>query len=83
MKVIHRIQIAAFCPDDKLGDVYDCEIHCERVVNVTDIMAAADEAAGMTIYQEDLADWLRRKLRAKIVLRGSHYGRVVTEVICE
>ena len=82
MKVIHRIQIVASCPADKLGDVYDCEVHAERVIPVEDIMAAADEAAGMVIYQEDLADWLRRKLKARIVLRGSHFGRVQTEVIC-
>lgn len=83
MKVVHRLQIHAACPSDRLGDVYDCEVHAERVIPVEDIIAAADEAAAMVIYQEDLADWLRRKLRARIVLRGSHFGRVTTEVIAE
>jgi hypothetical protein len=83
MKVVHRIEIVARCPFDQRGDVYVCEVHAERVIPVEDIISAADEAAGMVIYQEDLAEWMRNKLRARIVLRGTHFGRVTTEVVAE
>jgi len=82
MRVVHRIEIPTLCPADQGGDVYACEVHAERVIPVEEIISAADEAATLAMYQEDLADWLRRKLRARIALRGSHFGRVTTEVDC-
>ena len=82
MKIIHTIEIVAKCPSDELGDVYECEVHTNRVIKVEDIMRLADELADKVMYQEDVAIWLQRRLQAKIVLRGSHYGRVRTEVTC-
>jgi len=82
MKIIHTIEIVAKCPSDELGDVYECEVHTNRVIKVEDIMRLADELADKVMYQEDVAVWLQRRLQAKIVLRGSHYGRVRTEVTC-
>ena len=82
MKIIHTIEIVAKCPSDELGDVYECEVHTNRVIKVEDIMQLADELTTKIMYQEDVALWLQRRLQAKIVLRGSHFGRVVTEVSC-
>jgi hypothetical protein len=82
MKIIHTIEIVAKCPSDELGDVYECEVHTNRVIKVEDIMRLADELADKVMYQEDVAIWLQRRLQAKIVLRGSHFGRVRTKVTC-
>jgi heterodisulfide reductase subunit C len=80
--IVHRLEISALCPEDGLGDSYQCEIHTTRVIEVTEIIKVVDSYKFKKIYMEDLAEELRRSLCAKIVLKGSHYGRVETEVIC-
>ena len=81
MRVTHEIEIACRCPSDNLPDVYALTVECRRVVKVEDIIAVTDEAAGMTLFQEDLAVWLHRRLNARVTLAGTHYGRVRTTVI--
>ena len=83
MKIVHLLEISALCPEDGLGDIYQCEIHATRIIEVTAILKVVDSYKLKKIYMEDLAEELRRGLCAKIVLRGSHYGRVETEVVAE
>jgi hypothetical protein len=83
MKICHKIEVVCRCPSDALGDVYQCEIHTERVIKVEDIIETVDSLEDKSMYQENVAEYLRRALRAKIVLRGTHYGRISTEVVCE
>ena len=83
MKICHKIEVVCLCPSDRLGDVYQCEIHTERVIKVEDIIELVDSLKEKSLYQEDLAEFLRRELKAKVVLRGTHYGRIATEVVCE
>ena len=82
MKICHTIEVVCRCPSDELGDVYQCEIHTQRVIKVEDIAEIVDSLKEKIMYQEDVAEYLRRALRAKIVLRGTHYGRISTEVTC-
>lgn len=80
MKVSHRLQIECRCPSDKGGDLYEAEITVERVLPVERILKLSKRAKKKTMYQEDLAVWLARRLNAKVKLTGSHYGvRTVVE----
>ena len=76
-KIIHRLEVRARCPADGFGDIYQCVIQVEKII------AVCDKFKLQEIWMEDLAEELRRSLCAKIILRGSHYGRVVTEVVAE
>ena len=80
-KIVHKIEVRARCPADGFGDIYQCEIHTTRVIQVEKIIAVRDKYKLQEIWMEDLAEELRRSLCAKIILRGSHYGRVMTEVV--
>jgi hypothetical protein len=82
-KIVHQIEVRARCPADGFGDIYECEIHTTRMIEVEKIIAVCDKYKLQEIWMEDLAEELRRSLCAKIVLRGSHYGRVMTEVVAE
>ena len=82
-KIIHKIEVRARCPADGFGDIYECEIHTTRLIEVEKIIAVVDKYKLQEIWMEDLAEELRRSLCAKIILRGSHYGRVMTEVVAE
>tara|TARA_R110002020_G_scaffold437987_3_gene648360 strand:+ start:258 stop:512 length:255 start_codon:yes stop_codon:yes gene_type:complete len=81
--ITHILEIRARCPADGFGDIYKCEIHTTRVIDINKILAVVDKYKLQEIWMEDLAEELRRSLCAKIVLRGSHYGRVKTEVVAE
>ena len=78
-KIVHKIEVRARCPADGFGDIYQCEIHTTRVIQVEKIIAVCDKYKLQEISMEDWAEELRRSLCAKIILRGSHYGRVMTE----
>ena len=80
-KIVHKIEVRARCPADGFGDIYQCEIHTTRVIQDEKIIAVCDKYKLQEIWMEDLAEELRRSLCAKIILRGSHYGRVMTEVV--
>tara|TARA_R100000808_G_scaffold6682_1_gene19671 strand:+ start:1196 stop:1450 length:255 start_codon:yes stop_codon:yes gene_type:complete len=82
-KIVHKIEVRARCPADGFGDIYECEIHTTRLIEVEKIIAVCDKYKLQEIWMEKLAEELRRSLCAKIILRGSHYGRVMTEVVAE
>jgi hypothetical protein len=82
-KIIHILEVRARCPADGFGDIYECEIHTTRIIEINKIIAVVDKYKLKEIWMEDLAEELRRSLCAKIILRGSHYGRVTTKVVTE
>lgn len=81
MNVIHRLEITAVCPADKLPDVYACEIHAARVIPVEHILSEVENLRAVELYQEDLCQRLHRALACRVVLIGSHSG-VQTTVTC-
>lgn len=80
MRVRHKIQIQCNCPSDKLPDLYECIVECERTIPVERIMKLADKAARKRVYQEELTQWLARRLNARVTTTGWHFGRVQTTV---
>jgi len=61
------------CPNGGLEDIYRLKILSERAIQVEHILRTVSEAP-KTCYQEDLADFLRNNLGAKIILTGWHHG---------
>ncbi len=83
MRVKHSLEMRCICPHDGLPDRYDVTIECHRVIKVEDIVALANEASTVSMYQEDLAQWVGRRLAARVTIVGTHCDGVETTVIAE
>lgn len=73
-ETIHR----AVCPNGKLVDTYKIKITSHNTLVVEELMEILAKSPKQ-IYQEDLADYLRAKIGAKIEVVGWHYG---IKIIC-
>ena len=74
-KTTHR----AACPNGQLMDTYTITLTSHNTIMVEAIIEAL-RAAPKSIYQEDLADYLRNTLGCAVRVEGWHYG---IEVTCE
>jgi hypothetical protein len=74
---IYEITHRAACPNGKLIDTYQIKIASHNTIIVEDLIELLKDAPKQ-IYQEDLADYLRAKLGAKVEVIGWHYGIKIT-----
>lgn len=75
---IYSFELTALCPNGKLADRYDCELSSVEMIQVEGIVAYVKAAKKRRLYQEDLADELRNKFQAKVIVTGWHFGIKVT-----
>ena len=74
---IYETTHRAACPNGKLIDTYEIKITSHNTIIVEDLIEVLKDAPKQ-IYQEDLADYLRAKLGAKVEIIGLHYGIKIT-----
>lgn len=67
----------AHCPNGKLIDTYEIKITSHNTLIVEEIMDILANSPKQ-IYQEDLADYIRAKVGAKVEIIGWHYGIKIT-----
>jgi hypothetical protein len=67
----------AACPNGKLIDTYEIKITSHNTLIVEDLIEMLANSPKQ-IYQEDLADYLRAKIGAKVEVVGWHYGIKIT-----
>jgi hypothetical protein len=74
---IYETTHRAACPNGKLIDTYEIKITSHNTLIVEDFMEILSNSPKQ-IYQEDLADYLRAKIGAKVEVIGWHYGIKIT-----
>jgi hypothetical protein len=74
---IYETTHRAACPNGKLIDTYEIKITSHDTLIVEYLMEIL-RSAPKEIYQEDLADYLRSKIGAKVEIIGWHYGISIT-----
>lgn len=74
---IYETTHRASCPNGKLIDAYEIKITSHDTLIVEELMTIL-QSAPKEIYQEDLADYLRAKVGAKVEIIGWHYGIKIT-----
>lgn len=74
---IYEIMHRASCPNGKLIDTYEIKITSHDTLIAEDLMGIL-QSAPKEIFQEDLADYLRAKIGAKVEIIGWHYGIKIT-----
>jgi hypothetical protein len=67
----------AACPNGKLIDTYEIKITSHNTLIVENLIEMLANSPKQ-IYQEDLADYLRAKIGAKVEVVGWHYGIKIT-----
>lgn len=67
----------AACPNGKLIDTYEIKITSHDTLIVENLMEILANSPKQ-IFQEDLADYLRAKIGAKVEIVGWHYGIKIT-----
>lgn len=75
----YNFELKALCPNGKLEDRYDCRLVSGDTIQVERIVAYVKASKKRRLYQENLADELRNKFQAKVVVTGWHFG---IQVIC-
>ncbi len=75
----YHITHRAACPNGQLMDAYKITISSPMTIMVELILETLKNAPD-PIFQEGLADYLRAKLGARIVIEGWHYGILI---VCE
>lgn len=70
---IYETTHRADCPNGKLIDTYEIKITSHNTIIVEELMDILENSPKQ-IYQEDLADYIRAKLGAKVEVTGWHYG---------
>jgi hypothetical protein len=73
----YELQHTATCPNGELVDHYEIKIESAKPIQVEALISALDDSP-KTIYQEDLTDWLRCRIPAKITTTGMHHGVKIT-----
>jgi len=73
----YELTHTAHCPNGQLVDNYSIKIESHKSIQVEDLISELDNSPE-EIYQEDLTDWLRQRIPAKITTVGSHKGVVIT-----
>lgn len=76
----YELQIAAACPVDDKGDVYDATFESGDTIQVERILEAVAKYATRKAFQEVVTAELARDLRCRVVTVGYHSG-VKTTVI--
>lgn len=74
---IYKLSHAAHCPNDGIADVYEITIESNNAIQVELILSTL-EGSPKVIFQEDLTDYLRRDIPAKITTVGTHHGVQIT-----
>lgn len=74
---IYKLTHTATCPNGNLEDYYEITISSSKIIQVEDILLALSNAP-KEIYQEELTDYIRSKLPAKISTVGYHHGVEIT-----
>ena len=67
----------ATCPNGKLIDTYEIKITSHNTLIVEELMDILANSPKQ-IFQEDLADYIRAKIGAKVEIVGWHYGIKIT-----
>ena len=67
----------ATCPNGKLIDTYEIKITSHNTLIVEELMDILSNSPKQ-IFQEDLADYIRAKIGAKVEIVGWHYGIKIT-----
>jgi hypothetical protein len=76
---IYRLSHRAECPKGGLVDAYEIIVESPATIMVEDILAAL-KAAPKKVFQEELADFLRNRIGAKVTLVGIHHGVEIRSV---
>jgi len=76
---IYELTHTGTCPNGELVDTYSIKIESSKSIQVEALISALDDSPD-TIYQEDLADWLRCRIPAKITIVGLHHGVKITSI---
>lgn len=74
---IYETTHRAACPNGKLIDTYEIKITSHDTIIVENLMEIL-QSAPKEIYQEDLADYIRAKIGAKVEVIGWHYNIKIT-----
>ena len=74
---IYETTHRAACPNGKLIDTYEIKITSHNTLIVEELMDILANSPKQ-IFQEDLADYLRAKIGAKVEVVGWHYGIKIT-----
>jgi NADPH-dependent 7-cyano-7-deazaguanine reductase QueF len=75
---IYSFELTSLCPNGKLADRYDCEVVSEGTIHVERFAEYASSVKTQKRFQEDIADELRNKFQARVVVTGWHFGIKVT-----
>ena len=89
MKVTYETEIPTMCPEDGEGDIYRVSFESWRAILVEDIKTAIEDATSGPYrdppqrprFQEEMTDFLSRRLTCKVTSIGYHSG-VKTTVTC-
>jgi hypothetical protein len=73
----YELTHTANCPNGELVDHYTIKIESAKAIQVEALISALSDSPD-EIYQEDLTDWLRQRIPAKITTVGSHHGVIIT-----
>ena len=73
----YELQHTATCPNGNLVDLYEIKIESPKPIQVEALIQALEDSP-KSIYQEDLTDWLRSRIPARITTVGIHHGVRIT-----
>lgn len=82
MKVKYSLYISPTCPVDKKNDRYLCEIYSDRATPVEKILEVVEDANCLEAYQEQITDFIARRLGCEVKTLGYHSG-IKTECVCD